>query len=59
MIPFEMVFAASSDAVTGVALWYIRYVARMSGRDRPGDPEAVQRLIDRAMALPDAKRLRL
>jgi len=32
---------------SGTALLYVRWIVRTSGRDRPHDPEAVQRFVDR------------
>lgn len=58
MTLFEMILSASSVVLAGMGLWFVGHVVRTSGRDRPRDPEAVQRLIERARGLPCENRPR-
>lgn len=53
MTVFEMILSASSVAVAGVGLRYVEHVVRTSGRDRPRDPESIDRLVERAKRLPE------
>ena len=45
---FEIVLSIASVVVAVSSIFYVRWVVRTSGRDRPHDPAAVERLIDRA-----------
>lgn len=53
MTVVEVILSASSVAIAGAGLWYVQHVVRTSGRDRPRDPEAVDRLVERAKRLPE------
>ncbi|SEL61913.1 hypothetical protein SAMN05444413_11214 [Roseivivax marinus] len=53
MTVFEMTLSAGSVAGAVLGLWYVRYIVRTSGRDRPHDPEAVERLVERAKRFPE------
>ena len=43
------VFLSVASIITAVAgLYYVHHIVKTSGRDRPRDPVAVRRLIDKA-----------
>jgi hypothetical protein len=46
MTLFEIIISAGSVVIAICGLWYVRYVVRTSGRDRPHDPERVRRLVE-------------
>lgn len=48
MTPFEIALSFGSVAAAGIGLVYVAHVVKTSGRDRPHDPDAVQRLLDTA-----------
>jgi hypothetical protein len=45
---FETIISAVSVVIAICGLWYIRHIVRTSGRDRPHDPERLQRLLEMA-----------
>ena len=47
MTKFEIIISAGSVMIALCVLWYVRYVVRTSGRDRPRDPDRVQRFVER------------
>jgi len=46
MTPFESAVSFGSFVAAGIGIAYVAYVVKSSGRDRPHDPAAVQRLLD-------------
>ncbi len=51
MIPIEIQIALAAASVISaiVGLAYVRHVVRNAGRDRPHDPERVDRMVERAL----------
>lgn len=47
MTPFETALSIASVLAAGAGLLCVRWIVRNSGRDRPYDPDAVQRFVDR------------
>lgn len=43
---FETIISAGSVIIAICGLWYVRHIVRTSGRDRPHDPERVQRFVE-------------
>lgn len=48
MIAFEIVLVAGSVIFAGIGMFFVGYIVRTSGRDRPHDPEAVRKFIETA-----------
>ena len=43
---FEIILSIASVVAAILSICYVNWIVRTSGRDRPHDPAAVQRLID-------------
>ncbi|MFG6583054.1 hypothetical protein [Sulfitobacter sp. 1A12779] len=48
MATFDIVVSIASVVLAGVTIAYMAYLARVSGRDRPHDPERLRRFIANA-----------
>lgn len=48
MTPFEIAVSFGSFATAGIGLAFVAHLVKTSGRERPHDPEAVQRFVDTA-----------
>lgn len=48
MAIFDIIVSIASVVLAGVAIAYMAYLARVSGRDRPHDPERLRRFIANA-----------
>lgn len=48
MTTFELIVSAASVVLAGAAIAYLAHLARVSGRDRPRDPERLRRFIANA-----------
>lgn len=46
MTRFDIGLSVGSVILSGVGMAYVAYIVKTSGRDRPRDPEAVQKFID-------------
>lgn len=55
MTPFEIALSIASVLAAGGSLFYVHWIVRISGRDRPYDPEAVQRFVDRHLEAEKAR----
>ena len=55
MTHFEMALSIASVFASCAGLLYVRWIVRTSGRDRPYDPEAVQRFVDRHLEAEKAR----
>ncbi|KKN51325.1 hypothetical protein LCGC14_0623810 [marine sediment metagenome] len=47
MTLFETIISAGSVMIAICGIWYVRYIVRTSGRDRPRNPERVRRMIEK------------
>jgi hypothetical protein len=48
MTTFEMMLSLSSVAAGAATIFYVANLVKISGRDRPEDPERLQRFIEDA-----------
>ncbi|MFG6501579.1 hypothetical protein [Sulfitobacter sp. 1A15106] len=48
MATFDIIVSISSVVLAAVTITYVAYLARVSGRDRPHDPERLRRFIANA-----------
>jgi hypothetical protein len=48
MNTFDIIVSIASVVLGGAAIAYVAYLARVSGRDRPRDPERLRRFIENA-----------
>lgn len=57
MTTVDIAVSVGSVAISIIGILYALHVARTSGRDRPRDPEAVRRLVERAKKFPEYRDL--
>ncbi|MEY8802957.1 hypothetical protein AB9K35_22015 [Leisingera sp. XS_AS12] len=48
MTPFDIIVSVTSVVLAGATVAYAAYLGRVSGRDRPHDPERLRRFIENA-----------
>ncbi len=48
MTTFDIIVSVTSVAAAGVTIAYMSHLAKVSGRDRPHDPERLKRFIRNA-----------
>lgn len=49
MTTLDVIISISSVVLSVSGILYCRHVAKHAGRDRPRDPEAVQRFVDKML----------
>lgn len=52
MTSIEVALSVGSVAIAISSIFYVKHIVRTGGRDRPRDPEAVRRFVDRAEKIP-------